>query len=155
MYCTVQQLKHCALYEQSSSACAYRIYRVRNKNQCLPFSYFWPQVSLVGFPKKCGSNRRCDLDLPRTNDGMMVFFQSSSYVPDPVKSETFKACRIQLISDPNPNLDPVLWNRNDLFRFRFLFWKSFGSGSASNSGSRLTLQFFSKIVFYKILPFQC
>jgi hypothetical protein len=31
----------------------------------------------------------------------VVFFQSSSYVPDPVKSETLRACRIKLNPDPN------------------------------------------------------
>jgi hypothetical protein len=27
----------------------------------------------------------------------------------------------------------VLWNRHDLFRFRFRLWKSFGSGSGTGS----------------------
>ncbi len=40
---------------------------------------------------------------------------------------------------------PMLWNRNDLLRFRFRLWKSFGfdSGSSSNSGSRQYLAVFS------------
>jgi hypothetical protein len=40
---------------------------------------------------------------------------------------------------------PVLWNRNDLLRFRFRLWKNFGfgSGSSSDSGSRQYLAQFS------------
>ncbi len=41
----------------------------------------------------------------------------------------------------------VLWNRNDLLRFRFRLWKSFGSGSGSGYPKTKKL--------HKILPFQC
>jgi hypothetical protein len=41
----------------------------------------------------------------------------------------------------------MLWNRNDLlqFRFRFLLWKSFGSGSGSDSGSSSGSWLFSRV----------
>jgi hypothetical protein len=39
----------------------------------------------------------------------------------------------------------MLWNRNDLLRFKFLLWKSFGSGSGFGSGSSFGPDLFSTI----------
>ena len=44
------------------------------------------------------------------------------------------------INFPKSLSEAVLWNSNDLLRFRLLLWKSFGSGSGSSSGSILMRQ---------------
>jgi hypothetical protein len=65
---------------------------------------------------------------------------------------------LALVNRNQPKLAAVLWNRNDLLRFRFRLWKSFGSGfgsgSDSGSGSRHTYYSFPKTTeVHKILPF--